>query len=250
MKTSKALWTFLPLAALLFLAACGDGNPSSPEKEEGLSSVSGGVQAGDHEAGQEASTAPADGDASASAGQEDQREAEISSSEINEKAAEADDPDADGSSGTEAVSGILPVAVEIPEIGVYADIESLGLTDTGAMDVPDDGDLVGWYNRGAKPGAPGNAVLAGHVDDRSGPAVFYDLKELREGDEILVHGEDETLTFIVTRMEAYPYDDAPLQQIFGRSTARNLNLITCTGEFDREQRTHRERLVVYTELKT
>lgn len=147
-------------------------------------------------------------------------------------------------------SGITPTSVEIPSLNINAPIESLGLTETGAMDVPEDGETVGWYNRGAKPGARGNAVLAGHVDDYTGPAVFFDLKELNIGDEVVVYGErDEALMFEVVKMERYPYDDAPIRDIFGYTNSQRLNLITCTGEFDRVERTHRERLVVYTELK-
>ncbi|WP_280771392.1 class F sortase [Salipaludibacillus daqingensis] len=145
--------------------------------------------------------------------------------------------------------GIIPVTVEIPAIDVKADVTEVGLEDDGAMEVPDDGDLVGWFNRGVKPGATGNAVLAGHVDDRSGPAIFFDLKDLEIGDKIIITDEDGTvLTFQVKDREVYPYDDAPISKVFGPSSSRNLNLITCTGEFDRDQGTHRERLVVFTEL--
>lgn len=145
--------------------------------------------------------------------------------------------------------GVIPVTVEIPAIDVKADVTEVGLEDSGAMEVPEDGDLVGWFNRGVKPGATGNAVLAGHVDDRSGPAIFFDLKDLKIGDEIIITDEDGTvLTFQVKDREVYPYDDAPISKVFGPSSSRNLNLITCTGEFDRDQGTHRERLVLFTEL--
>ena len=39
-----------------------------------------------------------------------------------------------------------------------------------------------------------------------------------------------------------------LATVFGYSYRSNLNLITCTGDFNREKGTHEERLVVYTEL--
>jgi sortase A len=145
--------------------------------------------------------------------------------------------------------GIDPGRLEIPAIGVDAPVEDVGLDEAGAMEVPEEGELIGWFSRGPKPGAQGNSVLAGHVDDREGPAVFYDLKDLEIGDEIKVHDESgETNVFQVTNMEVYPYDDAPIQTVFGPSASRNLNLITCTGEFDRDAGTHRERLVVFTEL--
>ncbi|MDV2685084.1 class F sortase [Alkalihalophilus lindianensis] len=54
----------------------------------------------------------------------------------------------------------------------------------------------------------------------------------------------EQMTFSGINMAVYPYDDAPIETIFGYTSAKRLNLITCTGEFDRVERTHRERLVV------
>jgi sortase (surface protein transpeptidase) len=83
------------------------------------------------------------------------------------------------------------------------------------------------------------------VNDRSGPAVFYHLDKLKKGDLIEVTGESgETITFEMEFAASYPYDDAPIQQIFGASSERSLQLITCTGEFDNDAGTHRERLVV------
>lgn len=146
-------------------------------------------------------------------------------------------------------AGITPSLVEIPAINVSAEVESLGLTESGAMDVPETGDTVGWFHGGTKPGARGNAVMAGHVDDYEGPAIFFELKSLSIGDEVIIYEGDKKLVFEVTRMESYPYNDAPLQEIFGYTNEQRLNLITCTGEFDREQGTHQERLVVYTQLK-
>jgi sortase A len=48
--------------------------------------------------------------------------------------------------------------------------------------------------------------------------------------------------------QVYPYNDAPLQQIFGPSPQAHLNLITCGGTFDRASRNYNKRLVVYTRL--
>ena len=42
------------------------------------------------------------------------------------------------------------------------------------------------FTGGPAPGETGPAVIAGHVDSRSGPAVFYRLGDLRPGDDITV----------------------------------------------------------------
>jgi Sortase domain len=71
-----------------------------------------------------------------------------------------------------------PTRIVIPAIGVEARVVAVGLRADGAMEVPDV-DLAGWYRPGPRPGERGPAVIVGHVDSRSGPAVFYALNQLR-----------------------------------------------------------------------
>jgi LPXTG-site transpeptidase (sortase) family protein len=146
--------------------------------------------------------------------------------------------------------GILPVSISIPAIGVDAPVENVGELDNGQMGVPENIDGVGWFEPGTKPGDRGNAVMAGHVDSKTGPAVFYKLDKLKPGDEVILKDKSGTdRRFVVTGKKSFPRKEAPIEDIFGFSYQSNLNLITCTGEFNRKARTHEERLVVYTELK-
>ncbi|WP_053216096.1 class F sortase [Guptibacillus hwajinpoensis] len=155
-------------------------------------------------------------------------------------------PDQSPVKGTEALT---PVTIEIPSIHLNAPIQNVGRTKDGSMGVPDEINTVGWYGPGYKPGETGNAVLAGHVDGNSKPGAFYFLKEMKKGDVVIVKGEDgEKLEFQVTGIESYTPEDSPLQRIFGYSSQTNLNLITCTGTFNRKSGHYEERLVVYTEL--
>ncbi|WP_040285008.1 class F sortase [Sporosarcina koreensis] len=159
-------------------------------------------------------------------------------------------PSAEGKLLKKEDSGIVPASIEIPELGIRTDIESVGTLPNGQMGVPQDVNHVGWFEPGTLPGSQGSAVMAGHIDSLTGPAIFYKLDKLKQGDEVIVSGEDgEQMTFSVTRSETYPRDAAPIQDIFGFSYGSRLNLITCTGEFNRQAKTHEERLVVYTELK-
>ncbi|RSK25939.1 class F sortase [Bacillus sp. HMF5848] len=148
-------------------------------------------------------------------------------------------------------TGIVPERIVIPSIQVDASVSSVGLLEDGAVDVPEETDITGWFEPGAKPGAYGNAVIVGHVDSYKGPAVFFHLKKLKPGDEILLYGEHDStpLRFVVTEKKAYPYDQAPISHIFGYTPKQQLNLITCTGFYDRKTNTHLERLVVTAELK-
>jgi sortase (surface protein transpeptidase) len=138
-----------------------------------------------------------------------------------------------------------PMTITIPSIGVKAGIVGIALQADGAMQIPDP-DQVGWYKRGPRPGAPGPAVLIGHLDSRTGRAVFYRLRQLRPGDEILVGQRDGSTTkFIVGRLERHPKTALPTNRIWPTTSRPLLRLITCTGSFDRATGHYRDNLIVF-----
>jgi hypothetical protein len=88
-------------------------------------------------------------------------------------------------------------------------------------------------------------VIAGHVDSRTGPAVFYRLRELRPWDEVLVVRADRrVLRFVVESLASYPKQALPGDRLYGPTTAPALRLVTGAGAFDRERRSYRDNLVV------
>ena len=139
-----------------------------------------------------------------------------------------------------------PVRVRVPGIGVDSPLELLGIDGTGALETPADYGLAGWFDRGPAPGDVGPAVLAGHVDSSEGPAVFWRLRELTAGDEVLVDRADGTTArFVVTRVERHPKDAFPTDAVYGPTPDAQLRLITCGGEFDRSVRSYRDNVVVF-----
>ena len=142
-----------------------------------------------------------------------------------------------------------PVRVVIPAIGVATDLSRLGLEPDGTMAVPDDFHQAGWFAQGPAPGQPGPAVIAGHVDSRTGPAVFYRLRELRAGHTIHITRDDGTrLRFVVESARSYPKTSFPTAAVFGPVPSAALRLITCGGDFDRASRSYRDNLVVFAHL--
>ncbi|CAM3876074.1 class F sortase [Alkalicoccus chagannorensis] len=159
------------------------------------------------------------------------------------------DPEETESAEEEEQTFHAPTGLRAPSADIEGPVEEVGILDNGEMGVPEAAENIGWFEPGVKPGERGNAVLAGHVDSREGPAVFYDLDELEAGDEVHVDDEEgNTLTFQVTSVVQYDRREAPIEDIFGPSSRRQMNLITCTGTFNQAEGTHDDRLVVYTEL--
>ena len=95
------------------------------------------------------------------------------------------------------------------------------------------------------PGQLGPAVIAGHVDSRTGPAVFYRLRDLRPGDQIrVVRADGRVVRFEVESLARYPKREFPDEEVFGATTTPSLRLITCAGDFDRATGSNRDNLVV------
>lgn len=135
-----------------------------------------------------------------------------------------------------SMSGSTPVGLTIPRIGVRADkIVDLGLADDGTIEVPQDASAPGWFTPGPSPGQLGPAVIAGHVDSATGPAVFYRLGELRPGDRVQVARADgSTADFRVDKVETYEKESFPTRAVYGTTHNAELRLITCSGEYDDE----------------
>jgi LPXTG-site transpeptidase (sortase) family protein len=142
-----------------------------------------------------------------------------------------------------------PVLVEVPGLGISASVVPVGRAASGNMAVPDSYDDAGWYRLGPVPGARGNAVVAGHLDDgRGNEAVFAPLRNARVGDRVyVVDSEGNRIPFSVREVRLVRYDDPPLQEIFGATDKYRLNLITCDGTWDSARKMYDERLVVFTE---
>ncbi|MFI2635389.1 class F sortase [Streptomyces collinus] len=129
-----------------------------------------------------------------------------------------------------------PDRIRIPAIGVNAPLTGLGLTKTGSLDVPPaaEKNLAGWYEAGTTPGERGTAIVAGHVDNADGPAVFYDLGALARGSTIEVDRRDGGVAvFTVDTVEVHAAKDFPDEKVYGAADRPELRVITCGGTYSR-----------------
>ncbi|BCB78881.1 class F sortase [Phytohabitans flavus] len=138
-----------------------------------------------------------------------------------------------------------PTRVRVPRIGVDSALVKLGLDKAGKLEAPTVYDKAGWFGGGPSPGDVGPAVLAGHVDSKAGPAVFYRLHELKVGDKIEVRRGKDTVTFTVTGVTRHPKDKFPTAAVYGPTPGPELRLVTCGGVFDRVRNSYRDNIVVF-----
>lgn len=135
-----------------------------------------------------------------------------------------------------ALAFATPTQVVIPAIGVAAPMTTVGPEPDGGIGAPppEDSDLAGWYTGAPTPGERGTAVIDGHVDNMSGPAVFYGLGSLRKGDRVEVSRSDgTTAVFTVYGVELFAKNRFPGDRVYGDTGRPELRVITCGGGFTR-----------------
>jgi sortase (surface protein transpeptidase) len=144
-----------------------------------------------------------------------------------------------------------PVRIEIPALSVRAPITPLGLNGDGTVQVPPLGNhnLAGWYDGSVMPGQDGSSVILGHVDNYTGPSVFFSIKDLRPGDEIEIGRADGTVAaFAVDGVQAVSKALFPTSAVYGKVPYPGLRLITCGGPFDPARGRYLDNIVVYAHL--
>ncbi|MCB8905448.1 MULTISPECIES: class F sortase [unclassified Streptomyces] len=130
-----------------------------------------------------------------------------------------------------------PVRLRIPETDVDTPMMRLGLASDGSLGVPPAGNrnMAGWYENGTPPGAKGTAIVAGHVDNAEGPAVFYTLGALKKGHRIEVDRQDgRTAVFTVDAVEVYGNKDFPDRKVYDEANRAEIRVITCGGGFSKK----------------
>ncbi|MFC8533050.1 class F sortase [Streptomyces sp. NPDC057249] len=130
-----------------------------------------------------------------------------------------------------------PVKVAVPAIFIEAPVTGLGLDKKGHLGAPPMSRPreVGWYRDGPSPGEKGTALIVGHRDTETGPAIFLNLNALHKGDKVTVTRADkQTAVFTIDTVETYTKDKFPDDKVYGSTGRPELRLMTCGGRFDKK----------------
>ncbi len=157
-----------------------------------------------------------------------------------------------GAAGTHApLAAADPVRLDIASLGIHAPVVPRGLTD-GTVDPPpySTPGATGWYRGGPAPGAAGAALIVGHVDTDTGPAVFFPLRTVKPGAAIDVTRADGTVAeFTARTVDTVPKAHFDPARAYGSPTGPpQLRLITCGGAFDPATRAYTANLVITAPL--
>jgi LPXTG-site transpeptidase (sortase) family protein len=138
---------------------------------------------------------------------------------------------------TPAPTAVLPASVPeriaVPDLGIDADLGTVGLDADGVMQTPSYSKPMqaDWYKEGPTPGEKGAAAIVGHRDTpQTSAAVFRNLADLRRGETIDVRRADgTTAVFAVDEVDTFAKDDFPTRKVYGSTSRAELRLITCGG---------------------
>ncbi|WP_328540522.1 class F sortase [Streptomyces sp. NBC_00344] len=145
----------------------------------------------------------------------------------------------------------VPTRLRIPGIAVNAPFTPLDIGASGHLNPPpaDNANMVGWYRHGATPGERGTAIVAGHVDTKTGPAVFLYLRTMKRGSAVDITRQDGSVaTFKVDSVETFSKTDFPNDRVYADTPGPELRLITCGGTYDRAAQDYEDNVVVFAHL--
>lgn len=140
-------------------------------------------------------------------------------------------------------------AIHIPRLKVSRSMVKLHVLGDRSLSVPKSFADVGWWSEGPRPAAAGAVIVGGHVSSKSGPGVFFRLKDMRKGDLVTVDRADgTTAVFQVRGMASYPRENYPDRIVYRTSGKPSIHLITCDGAFNTAIGHHEDNLVVFADL--
>lgn len=105
----------------------------------------------------------------------------------------------------------------MPSPGVTAPVVLRGLHGTGGVEAPpyEMSQTVGWYGAGTAPGAQRAALLVGHADTETRPAVFDALGTTRPG--AVVRAGGALAEFTVEDVRVFSRHEFDAHQVYGRA---------------------------------
>ena len=139
----------------------------------------------------------------------------------------------------------VPTSLSISSVGIKTALIPLGLDKDGSLSVPETGAVAGWFTGGPKPGEVGPAVIVAHVDWKGSKGVFFNLRQVRVGESILVTNSDSKITkFQVTKVSSVKKDAFPTASVYGNLDYPGLRLVTC-ATFDLKTKKYLDNFIVY-----
>ena len=142
-----------------------------------------------------------------------------------------------------------PKKIIISSISVDSYIQNVDKDASGQIVAPGNIYIAGWYVQSAKLGKKGLSIIDGHLNGYKHDGIFINLDKLSTGDQLDVEMGDGTKfnykvlkvdTVDENKAEAYLFSQSP-------KVTKQLNLITCGGDYDKKNHLYSKRVIVSAE---
>ncbi|MFZ1257880.1 MAG: class F sortase [Candidatus Saccharimonas sp.] len=140
-----------------------------------------------------------------------------------------------------------PRKIIIPSLGISGFVQKIGKLRDGTMAVPDNIHFGGWYTGSVSPGDEGLSIIDGHAGGTYEDGIFKHIDTLTVDAAVDIQMGDKSLRhFTVVAVKTVP-EAAANELLFSKRSdiPAQLNLITCSGTFDRKHQTYDQRTVVW-----
>lgn len=143
-----------------------------------------------------------------------------------------------------------PRAIAIKDLGIYGLVQKVGLTENNQIAVPTNIHFAGWYVNSAIPGEKGLSIIDGHVSGATSDGIFKKLVNAKIDQEVMIEfGDKTTKKFKIVEVKTVAESQAATELFNQNYNIDNqLNLITCTGKFNKNTQTYEDRVVAVTQL--
>jgi LPXTG-site transpeptidase (sortase) family protein len=140
----------------------------------------------------------------------------------------------------------LPKRVTIPQLDIDGLIQLVSTDQYGRIAVPSNIHVAGWYINSVKPGENGLSIISGHRNGKVSLGIFYNLERLKKDDKITIEFGDgslrDFLVIDVIQIETEKAQNIMYERLEG--VEKQLVLVTCGGEYDKELKTYIDRVIV------
>jgi LPXTG-site transpeptidase (sortase) family protein len=144
-----------------------------------------------------------------------------------------------------------PRYIKIASLGVDARVQNVGWDEGEQMAMSSNIFDAAWFNGSARPGDAGAVVINGHVSGPSQDGIFAKVSHLKQGDTIVIErGDTMKFSYEVRKVETVRLEDVNSGKLFQviDGADQGLNLITCSGQYDRNADSYSDRTIVYATL--
>jgi sortase (surface protein transpeptidase) len=141
-----------------------------------------------------------------------------------------------------------PTHLSIPSIDAESSLVKTDLNSDGTLETPPvQAPLqASWYGRFGRPGETGRPmIILGHVDGNRQKGIFYRLKELQNGQSIIV----DNVTYKVYEVMQVDKDSFPTERVYSETIVPELRAITCGGIFNRSSGHYEDNWIVFARME-